>query len=299
MKKLWLAYFGSSYFSALFLEKLINDSELQKIIDLKLVVTQPDKPVGRKQILTPTPVKEMANKYHLPVLDKLEQYSVEKNLDFGLVYAYGEIIPKKLLELPKYGFLNVHPSLLPKYRGTSPIAGPLIKGEKQTGVTIIKMDEKVDHGPVIAQEKYEILPTDKRPDLEIKLTELGYEMFRSVILLTLRSTSEGGSLTKDFSLEATPQNHSLATYTKKLTKQDGFIEFENLKLEIKASSESLYNLFRGLFPWPGIWTTLPNGKRLKITDLDLKDGKLLIKKVQMEGKKEVGFETFNSSYKFF
>src|SRR3989344_8753370 len=154
MKKLSFAYFGSAYFSALFLEKLINDSELQKIIDLKLVVTQPDKPVGRKQALTPTPVKKVAQEYGFFVLDSLrslEQYSVEKNLDFGLVYAYGEIIPKKLLELPKYGFLNVHPSLLPKYRGTSPIAGPLINDEKQTGVTIIKMDEKVDHGPIIAQ----------------------------------------------------------------------------------------------------------------------------------------------------
>ena len=297
MKKLSFAYFGSAYFSALLLEKLINDSELQKIIDLKLVVTQPDKPVGRKQILTPTPVKEMANKYHLPVLDKLEQYSVEKNLDFGLVYAYGEIIPKKLLELPKYGFLNVHPSLLPKYRGTSPIAGPLINDEKQTGVTIIKMDEKVDHGPVIAQEKYEILPADKRPDLEIKLTELGYKMLRSVILNSFQDPGDRSrSRQLADGMTMVEQNHSLATYTKKLTKQDGFIEFENLKF---SRDEKLFNLFRGLYPWPGIWTILPNGKRLKITDLDLKDGKLLIKKVQMEGKKEVGFETFNSSYKFF
>src|SRR3990167_11480607 len=218
MKKLWLAYFGSSYFSALLLEKLVNDPELQKIIDLKLVVTQPDKPVGRKQVLTPTLVKKIAQKYAIPVLDSLrslEQYPVEKNFDFGLVYAFGEIIPKKLLVLPKFGFLNVHPSLLPKYRGTAPIAAPLIDSKKQTGVTIIKMDEEIDHGPILSQEKYEILPIDKRPDLEIKLTNLGFEITRLVIL----------SLSKDLSLKATPQNHSLATYTKKLTKQDGFIEF--------------------------------------------------------------------------
>ena len=165
------------------------------------------------------------------------------------------------------------------------------------------MDEEIDHGPILSHEKYEILPIDKRPDLEIKLTNLGFEMTRLVIL----------SLSKDLSLKATPQNHSLATYTKKLTKQDGFIEFENLKFSTSSNHngtvsrhdyslsevEKLFNLFRGLYPWPGIWTILPNGKRLKITDLDVKDGKLLIKKVQMEGKKEVGFETFNSSYKFF
>ena len=156
MKKLWLAYFGSSYFSALLLEKLVNDPELQKIIDLKLVVTQPDKPVGRKQVLTPTLVKKIAQKYAIPVLDSLrslEQYPVEKNFDFGLVYAFGEIIPKKLLVLPKFGFLNVHPSLLPKYRGTAPIAAPLIDSKKQTGVTIIKMDEEIDHAPILFPTK--------------------------------------------------------------------------------------------------------------------------------------------------
>ena len=281
-----IAYFGSAHFSALFLEKLIKDPELKKIVEIKFVVTQPDRPVGRKQVLSPTPVKEMANKYRLPVFDKLEQYS---SFDLGLVYAYGEIIPKKLLDVPKYGFLNIHPSLLPKYRGTSPIASPLIEGVKQTGVTIIKMDEKVDHGPIVAQEKYEILPPDKRPDLEIKLTELGFEMTRRVIL----------SLTKDLSLEANSQDHSLATYTNRLTKQDGFIDFKTLKLKIENSSKNLYNLFCGLYPWPGIWTILPNGKRLKIIDLDLKGGKLSIKKVQLEGKKEVDFEIFNKAYKVF
>src|SRR3990172_1020161 len=106
MKKLSFAYFGSAYFSAIFLEKLIKDEELKKCVDLKLIVTQPDRPMGRKQILTPTPVKEMAKKYRLPVLDKLEQYfssGVEKVLDLGLVYAFGAIIPKELLDLPQYG----------------------------------------------------------------------------------------------------------------------------------------------------------------------------------------------------
>ena len=311
MKKLSIAYFGSPDFAASFLEKLINDVSINRLIDIKFVITQPDQLVGRKQILTPTPVKIIANKNKLMIFNEntrferlglppkgegshwSEKRGIElNNIDLAIVYAYGDLIPKEFLTFPKYGFWNIHPSLLPKYRGPSPIAAPLINGDKTTGVTIIKMDDSIDHGPIIAQESLTIDQDDKRPDLENKLTNLAFEMFKKTVF------------NKD-SLHLKPQNHSLATYTKKLTKQDGFIEISKLKNQISKNSQEFFNLFRGLTPWPGLWTLLRQGfegqasKRLKITDLSLVDGKLIIKKVQMEGKKEVDFETFNKAYKIF
>jgi len=329
MKKLTLAYFGSPDFSAKFLEKLLTDQDLAQLIDVKLVVTQPDRPVGRKQILTSTPVKKTANEYKIPIFEvenwkigmetgqedrkrKLDKKnptsnfqlpnslpklsSIFQSLDLILVYAYASIIPKELLNIPKYGFWCIHPSLLPKYRGSSPMAASLINGDEETGVTIIKMDEKVDHGPIIAQEKYQILPTDSRPDLETKLTDLGFEMFKKLI---------NKLLTAHYSLLTKKQNHKQATYTKKLSKQDGFIQFNKLKNLLKLTTNhqplvTLYNLFRGLYPWPGIWTILPNGKRLKVTNMSLTTNhQPLITRVQLEGKNEVDFETFNKAYKIF
>jgi methionyl-tRNA formyltransferase len=303
MEKIKLAYFGSPDFAADFLKKILLDKSLP--VAVKLVVTQPDSPVGRKQILTPTPVKKMAEKYKGSEDTDFSDFSISEksrieltNIDLALVYAFGELIPKEILNLPKFGFWNIHPSLLPKYRGTSPVATALINGNKKTGVTIIKMDEEIDHGPMIAQESLTIDQDDKRPDLEKKLTNLAFEMFKDIIKKIYGQDDI-------LSLQKTTQDHILATYTKKLTKQDGFIPFENWKLfrnsklEIRNSSEILFNHFRGLYPWPGIWTLLPNNKRLKITDMKLINGKLIIKKVQLEGKKEVDFKTFNKAYKIF
>ncbi len=321
MKKLSLAYFGSPDFAADFLEKLITDVSINRLIDTKLIVTQPDMPVGRKRILTPTPVKIIAEKYKGSEDTKFfavcgfpsKNFGIElKNIDLVIVYAFGELIPKELLDLPKYGFWNIHPSLLPKYRGPSPIASPLINGDTTTGVSIIKMDEKIDHGPIIAQQSLAIKKTDKRPDLEKKLTDLGFEMFKKIIgertkfFATWDTPFPAGRVpTGDKKFRSEPfivQNHKLATYTKKLEKSDGFVEFKKLKLQISNSSEDLYNLFRGLYPWPGLWTILPNGKRLKITGLILlrtTPYELRPIRVQMEGKKEVDFETFNRAYRIY
>ena len=316
MKKLKIAYFGSPDFAGDFLEKLITDVSINRLIDTKLIVTQPDMPVGRKRVLTPTPVKIIAEKYKKSEDIKFfavlcfpsKNFGIKlMNIDLAIVYAFGELIPKELLNLPKYGFWNIHPSLLPKYRGPSPIASPLINGDKITGVTIIKMDEEIDHGPIIAQESYTIKDTDYRLDLETKLTDLGFKMFRKLILKgedTFFETIARGKITE--------QNHKEATYTKKLSKNDGFIEFEKLKNSLtpnpylpdealaKSGSLTVYNLFRGLYPWPGIWTILPNGKRLKITKMTMKQSNnLIIDSVQLEGKTEVDFASFNKAYKIF
>jgi len=284
MKKLTLAYFGSPNFSAVFLEKLLSDKNLP--LEIKLVVTQPDKPAGREQVITPCPVKQTALKYNLPIFE-IKELKI-KNLDLALVYAYGEIIPAEFLSLPRLGFWNIHPSLLPKYRGSAPIATPLINGDSETGVTIIKLIEKIDAGPIIAQKKVKILPFERHPDLVNKLNNLAYELFIKTI----------NKVPKTF----IPQNEQLATYTQLLKKDDGFISLKTLKeaLSSELLSRTIFNKFRGLCSWPGLWTTIEvNGqeKRLKITDVDLIKGKLVLKKTQLEGKKEVDFKQFNAYYK--
>jgi methionyl-tRNA formyltransferase len=354
MKKLSIAYFGTPSFSANFLEKLITDTSINRSVEVKLVVTQEDKPAGRKQIITKSPVKVIAEKFQIPTLqinqqksedirrnqksenpDKSDQsglsdISVDRfhltslisadlsELDLALVFAYGNMIPKELLNIPKYGFWCIHPSLLPKYRGASPIAYPIIFGDKETGVSIIQLDEKMDHGPIIAQEKIEIPPDTRRPDMEIKLTSLAFFLFKDVILNLFQDPD---------SKKITLQNHDLATYSPFMTKDNGFIPLVVLKKALKNellinekmpeilqkyyqknnitmkqfNNLTIYNIFRGLHPWPGIWTLLPNGKRLKIIDLSLHPTTYHLQpiKVQLEGKKEVDFETFNKAYKIF
>ena len=317
MNKIRLAYFGTPDFSADLLEKLITDQSIKRLVEVKLVVTQPDRKVGRKQILTPSPAKVIAKKYNINVIDDLETGLSEKfnQIDLALLYAYGRIIPKGILSLPKMGFWNIHPSFLPKYRGPSPIAQSLINGDTVTGVTLIKMDDQIDHGPIIAQEKLIILPTDKRPDLEKKLTDLAFKMFCNLIKgvdtcfepIAWGPASWRGEAGEKHGIKPfIKQNHTQATYTKLLKKDDGFVSFENLKLKIKNSPKQLFNLFRGLYPWPGIWTLItPPGcnaaqqKRLKIINMQLISDKLIIKKVQLEGKKEVDFKTFNQAYRIF
>lgn len=297
MKKLQIAYFGTPYFSAHFLEKLIKDTLLEDSlpVEVKFVVTQPDKPVGRKQIITSTPVKQVALENKIPVIEDLETFYASRltlnDLDFAFLYAYSGIIPKEILHVPRFGFLNTHPSLLPKYRGPSPIAYPLIFGDDQTGVTLIKLDEEIDHGPVLAQEKLEIKADDRRPDLEIKLTDLAYEMFKRLINEFALSVHTERNQSEVEGLKLKEQDHKKAIFTRKLTKQDGYISLpvlqktlkneqfqtnkiphliENWKSKIKNSAKIIYDYFRGLYPWPGLWTLVTikgQEKRLKITDV--------------------------------
>lgn len=279
MKKLKIVYFGTPDFSAELLKMLAGDKSLP--IEIIGVVTQPDKKVGRKQILTPSPVKVMAGELGIPLNPDL------KKADLALLFAFGEILTEEQLAIPKFGFWNVHPSLLPLYRGASPVATPLLKGDVETGVTIIKMDNLLDHGPIISQKKTYIFPLQRRDQLTERLVELSYEMLGELFGKYAGNIGE---------TPLSEQDHEKATYTKKLTKQEGYVELSNLKLQISNSSKQLFNLFRGLYPWPGIWTLLPDQKRLKITKIHLEDEKLVIKKVQLEGKNEVDFKSFQNAY---
>ncbi len=289
IKKLNIAYFGTPNFSANVLEKLIilNSSLLQ----ISSIITQPDKPIGRKQILTPSPVKIIGQKYQIPVFETIEEIEDKlKEIDLVLVFAYGKIIPKKLLDLTTYGFWNIHPSLLPKYRGPSPTSAPLVNGDLETGTTLIKLDEKMDHGPIIDQQIYQILKTDTRIDLEKKLSDLGIKLFiKNVEKL----------LNKNINLVS--QNENEATFTKILKKEDGFIEINALKTMLLSNQNKLFNLYKGLINWPGIWTKIiinNQEKRLKITEIEF-DNELIIKKVQLEGKNEMNFTEFNKYYSIF
>ncbi|OGK51539.1 hypothetical protein A2966_04605 [Candidatus Roizmanbacteria bacterium RIFCSPLOWO2_01_FULL_41_22] len=314
MRRLKIVYFGTPSFSADFLEMILKDRALP--VEVAAVVTQPDKPVGRKQILTPPPVKIVAEKYRLPVYNKLHVTRYMLHVDIGLVYAYGELIPQEILAQAKFGFWNIHPSLLPKYRGPSPIAYPLILGDSETGVTLMKMDEQLDHGSIVAQQKTPIMPHETRSDLETKLTIIGYQLFkRQIPKLIWDDTWQ-------------PQNHSLATHTRQLTKADGLIPFSVLQAALQGKNlawkpaisaqyyklhvlqlttyysllATIFNLFRGLSPWPGLWTKVKidgQTKRLKIIKIKIENLKMKIITVQLEGKKEVDFSTFNQAYGLF
>src|SRR3990167_7773997 len=276
MKKLNLAFFGTPAFSARLLEKILTDKDLP--LEVKLVITQHDKPVGRKKILTPSPVKQIASQYQIPIYQYKNQQNLRtsqlseqvspdealalrgrqkdewsrrpqtdsvgmrvdltskfslvdllRKIDLVLLYAFGEIIPTQLLKLPKYGFWNIHPSLLPKYRGASPMAYPLIMGDEKTGVTLMQMDEQMDHGPIIAQEEYKILPTDKRPDLETKLTNLGFELFKKSIQQPISTNFNPSTSLRASQFKLITQDERLASFTRRLTRADGFIPHSALK----------------------------------------------------------------------
>lgn len=316
MTKLKIAFFGAPQFAATVLQRIIEDSEIP--VEVHCVVTQPDKPAGRKQIMTPTPVKLLAEAHAIPFCTELHSQELQQKLkdcDLALLYAFGAILPQSLLELPRWGFWNIHPSLLPKYRNTSPIAFSLLLGDTKTGVSLIEIDEKLDHGPLIDQEEYQIQEADTRIILENRLSEIGYKLFKKNVQLLI-----------DGPLKKEEQNHQLRTFSRLLTKKDGFIPFAifrkiiqgepliageippilseylnkyKIPLESYVSLKSYYLLFRALTPWPGLWTLIAlNGveKRLKITGMELQGDKPAITKVQLEGKQIVSFSQFNSHF---
>lgn len=319
MKKISIAFFGAPSFAADVLQQIIEDRDLP--VSVACVVTQPDRPAGRKQIMSATPVKLLAQKHNLPIFTDFKQVSnlqSLKGIDLAFLYAFGKIIPSEMLKIPRWGFWNIHPSLLPLYRGPSPIVYPLLLGDKTTGTSLIQMDELLDHGQIIDQEEYSIKLTDSQEILKKRLSDKGYKLFKKNIQLLLNGA-----------LQKKEQDHSKATFSRLLTKKDGYAPYSTVQKIIKGEvltkddippiiSEyfskyetsstfnfrlSTFNLFRALFPWPGLWTLISiNGeeKRLKITGMSLgANQQPLITHVQLEGKKEVDFGTFRKAYVLF
>lgn len=319
-----IAYFGSPTMSAQLLEKIIKLENCTT----RIVITQKDKPTGKKLQIEPCPVKKMAKEYDIPVFEKslknyeseLYQYFIDLKIDLGILFAYGNIIPSALIQTPKYGILNIHPSLLPKYRGASPTIFPFIVGDKYTGVTLMQMNEKLDEGPIIQQESYQISIDANRQEFESNIVDIAFKQIKATTNLLTHSK-----------LQLTYQDHRNATYTRTVDRSDGFLEteliqkalngylindmaeypdltkwyFERNKIYVNApisAAEVVCNMRKGMNPWPGIWTYCLNKKsekkRVKILDCSFDNNALKIKTVQVEGKSRINYTDFTKTYSF-
>jgi len=257
-----IAFFGTHVFATHILKALVDCP----FINVCFVLTQPDRPVGRKQIPEASPVKQFADEHNISVYQpaSLKEYSLPtQELDLIVVAQYGLLVPKHILEFPKLGTINVHTSLLPEYRGASPIQSAIHDGKSATGVTIMLMDEGLDTGPILRQQQVTIEDHDMFEDVEPKLASVGAKL--------LLSTIEGYVLG---SIHPQNQDGSQATLCKKLTREDGRINWND-------STQTIYNTYRALTPWPGVWT-IAAGKRLKLHRIrpaivDVEPGKMMFK----------------------
>ena len=300
-----IVYMGTPDFAVPPLAALVENG-----YEVTAVITQPDKPKGRGKTLMPTPVKEEALKHEIPVyqpakvrdpefletLQKLEP-------DMIIVAAFGQIIPKVILDMPQYGCINIHASLLPKYRGAAPIQQAVIDGEKESGVTIMKMGTGLDTGDMISQAVVELREDETGGSLFDRLAETGAEL----LIRTIPSIENGTAVyTKQPEESPTP-------YAAMITKQMGLLDFSK-------SAVVLERLVRGMNPWPSAYTFL-NNKTLKvwkcsvesgscgkdvpgtIIDVDKKgihvacgEGTLILEEVQLEGKKRMETDAFLRGY---
>ncbi|MDP2683755.1 MAG: methionyl-tRNA formyltransferase [bacterium] len=303
MKTYKTIFFGTPEFAVPVLECLLKLS----FIDLLAVVTQPDKPVGKKQTITPPPVKTFALKNNLTVLQPASIKSSDfiKTLkkyqpDVVVIIAYGKIITKQLLEIPQYGWLNIHASLLPNYRGASPIQAAILAGDGETGVTLMKINQGLDTGPVISQLAIPIAKHDNAETLHDKLSQLGGKIVAKDLLNYLKG-------------DLPPQNQtqSPTPVCKTIKKEDGQINWNN-------SAEKIERQIRAYTPWPGTYCYW-NDKRLKIIEasvsqaknslspgeVSLIDNKIVVgcgknslelKIIQLAGKKPMNIQSFIKGY---
>ncbi len=221
-------------------------------VNLCGVFTQPDRPRGRGKQLAPPPVKELALKHHIPIFqpEKLRDPVAVEQLrklqpDLIVVVAYGQILPKSVLEIPRFGCINVHASLLPRYRGAAPINKAIVDGEQVTGVTTMLMDVGLDTGDMLIKRATEIGDEETAGELHDRLSLLGREAMEE----TLRRLCDG-------TLRPEPQENTQSSYAAMMKKEDGRIDW-------RCSAKSIHNLVRGLSPWPGAFT-LWNGQMLKL-----------------------------------
>ena len=302
-----LIFMGTPDFAATILEGLIGSRH-----EILAVVTQPDKKKGRNQKLSASPVKELALMHGLVVYqpNKVKEPQFldllnELKPDAIIVAAFGQILPKALLDIPKYGCINVHASLLPKYRGAAPIQYAILDGETETGISIMYMDEGIDTGDVILQEKLVIEPDETGGSLFEKMAALG-----ASCLLTALEQIENKTAVR------IKQDHEQATYVKMISKDMGRLDFSQPAIKLER-------MVRGLDPWPSAFTFL-DGKTLKIWKAAVEEddeasyaarpgeiielrrdaivvktgeGKLLIKELQLEGKKRLTADAFLRGYK--
>ena len=299
LKDLKVVFMGTPEFSVPILESLIE------LTDVVLVVSQPDKEVGRKRVLTPSPVKACALSHGIEVFtpNKIREeyeYVLNKKPDIIITAAYGQIVPKQMLIYPDYGCINVHGSLLPKYRGASPIQTAIMNGDTKTGITLMYMEEGLDTGNIIHAKEIDIDPSDTYGTLSEKLSILG----RDLLVKTLPVIFEG----ENFDI---PQNDDEATHTVKIKREDERLDFNKTALE-------LHNFVRALNPTP-LANILVNGEEWKVLETTVgnktqekpgtivvvnkdsfevacSDATLVIKKIKPSGKKEMLVRDFFNGF---
>lgn len=241
-----IVFMGTPDFSTGILEMLIEEHEVIA------VVTQPDRPVGRKKVLTPPPVKKVAVEHNIPVYQpeklnhspELEEI-INLQPDLIVTAAFGQLLPKSLLDSPKYKAVNVHASLLPKYRGGAPIHYAVMNGEKKTGVTIMYMAEKLDAGNIISQDEIDIKENDTVGDVHDQLAVLGTALLKRTLPTIFNGTND-----------SIPQDESLVSFASNISREDERIDWTQ-------DAESIHNHIRGLSPWPVAYTTM-NDKNMKL-----------------------------------
>ena len=289
-----IVFMGTPDFAVSALKALHEDGH-----DISLVVTQPDKPKGRGHKMAPPAVKVYAEENGLNVYqpmscktDETYEHLLKENADLFVVAAYGQILPQRILDIPKYGCINIHASLLPKYRGAAPIQWSIINGEKKTGVTTMQMNAGLDTGDMLIKKEVIIENTENLETLHDKLAEAGVDAIRETI-----AAIESGTLKPE------KQNDDESTYAPMISKATGYLDFNK-------EMESIYNLIRGLNPFPYASTTYKGGRFKVISavcvelDKNAENGKILdvssdgilvkctggailIKEVQFEGKKKM------------
>jgi methionyl-tRNA formyltransferase len=300
-----IVFAGTPDFAVPSLIKLNEEEE----INIKAVITQPDRRRGRGKKVQYTPVKKESLKRNLLVLQPKNINSSETiqklnkmNLDLIVVVAYGQILSKELLELPEKSCINLHASLLPEYRGSSPIQQAILDGKDKTGVTTMFMEEGLDTGDIISQKEVVIKNSYNAGDLHDKLAKTGAKLLAETVLDM-----------KDNNIKAIPQDDSKSSYTGQLSKKDGLIDWEN-------PSQDIYYFVKAMNPWPGSFTYL-NGKLLKIFEVEVVDnnsnqkpgevvsanpdfgllvqtgnGVIKINKLQLAGKKKMSSSDFLRGY---
>jgi methionyl-tRNA formyltransferase len=323
--KLKIVFFGTPYYVLPILDSLNKAFGVYSHTSpIAAVVTQPPKPVGRKQIIEYSPVDTWAHKRNLPKFFRPEDIIANKiEADIGILASYGARISKEVIDYFPYGIVVVHPSILPQFRGASPVPAAIITNTNPTGVTIIKMDEMLDHGPILTSFKEDVLPTDTCETLRDRLFAKSAEILTQMIPAYLKGK-----------ISPKAQEESKASVARLVTKEDGFIppkyihlamrgetpenkawDINFIKIQDKPYSlnptpQNLHNFIRAMYPWPQAWSTIggqwPTRKRIKIIETHLESSQtitsnhqktiLVIDKVQLEGKKIISWKEFKNGY---
>ncbi len=302
-----MIFFGTSSFSILVLDRL-----LERGIAPLAIVTVPDRPAGRKLVMTAPPVKAWAEAHGIRCMqfDKLDAAAVQELLSSGegeerpelfVVASYGKIIPQAVLDVPLCGTLNIHPSLLPKYRGATPFQTALLEDDSDTGVAIMQMDSKMDHGPIIAIKKVPVMPWPPKLDvLEKTLAESGADMLAELVPIYIKEMKDGSLAAGTGTLQLKEQDHAAATFTKKIEKADGLLSLEGSSAEIQGDAGRKACLKHlGLAGWPGTYFFMQkDGIEMRVSIKEARwdeERKIFeILRVTPEGKKEMSWKEFQN-----